>query len=166
MIIGVGLISALSLHVNQLYAQEDSEIKKNVIVGTLGLNGLGGTALASYERNVKQFDAGSLNLRASIGGWAFWDRSGRLTMLSTSYLKGKHSRFLEIGASIFTNYDRQLYSSDYYDDFSPVPDKWDYIKVQGGGYIGYRIQNPQKPYMFRVGAGFPDGLYGSFGLQF
>ncbi len=126
----------------------------------------------------------SIWLKAGGGRWySYWDHSnGGLTAsleMMTMTGKGKHHFEFCAGASFFDNtveynwrydeweYEAQVYMEQNGKPSSMVrPEKKDYRSFLPSGSLGYRYQKPGAPPVFRIGVGFPDAVYVSFGLAF
>lgn len=146
-----------------MFAQEDStkfEIMKypkrnNTFYASVGTALFYGEIGLFYERRlyhrkkVENFDL-SMNLGAG-GFFVIFEESGVLITPNIVFLFGKHNNKFEMtyGGNIFI-------WDNYYYPYEFVP----------SGSFGYRYQNSWSGFIFRIGVGYPEGLYGSLGYSF
>lgn len=161
------------LLLSPLHGQEDSTAinktgqKKNVIHGTVGFYGLGGTFNGNYERMVgenKEKFFTSYWLGAGFGWAALWEDTYRFLIIDFTALTGNGNNHMEFSISFATFKDMWSYehredaashlSGNYWRTYAPA------------GSIGYRFQKSEGVFIFRTGIGFPDGLYVSAGFRF
>jgi hypothetical protein len=126
-------------------------LKRNAIYGTLGIGPIYGTLLGNYEHSIYQsFDKffPSIRARIGVGPWALWEGTGVHYIATVQALSGKRKGHLEIGAGAVLIQEYTNYS------------------IWPAGNLGYRFQKPDGSGLFRIGIGFPEALYLSFGFSF
>ena len=101
------------------------------------------------QRNKRYFR--SLGVRATGGVWAGWESAGPYGMISASGLWGPQNSHFEacLGVADIKNtyYANQNYISPTF-------------------ALGYRYQEPEENFVFRIGSGFPELFYVSLGVAF
>ena len=145
----------LLLLINTNYSQIDKEVeinnnfKNNSIYFNPGIGGFWFTGTLYYERIIKQGDKPIYPIvRTGIGGVLAWETFEYYALAQFGLLTGKNKHHFEffIGPNYFlTNSMEQPYIS---------------------GSLGWRIQKPDEMAIFRMGIGFPEGLYIGCGIYF
>lgn len=111
-------------------------------------------------------------MRAFSGAYATWGSGGPYGSLSLQSVFGRKKSHLEIGLGLAALYDRLSHkigisNANYpYQGYEPKPTFGDYTSWTPAVSVGYRYQKPTGGFIFRTGAGFPDGVYLSIGLAF
>ncbi len=128
--------------------------QRNAIYGTVGLFALieGAAANISYERHILyigRYKRAAIALRASYGGFGSIGGSGTTIILASNFIFGRRNSHLEMGLGPMLLVDSYDKARDYFPAIN----------------LGYRYQNPEKPFIFRTGFG-TEGLYLSFGSAF
>ena len=130
---------------------EKTNLNKNIVHVTSYTAGLAGGGSISYERILHQLD-GNITIstfgRLAIGTSSSWMQSKvTFSIAQIGFLTGKRRHHLECGAGIRSNFT----------DKSGHP---------FAGNIGWRVQKPEKHFVFRMGVGVPELLYLGLGLSF
>ncbi len=165
------------------YAQETESsatpegLNKNVIHASVGFIPIPipiwGAYGFSYERMLFDIRKGGINsiwARASLGEWGDPGGGGPFQLAGVTMLTGTGKGHFEVNISAVRIYDQHRYKDDktglygYGPDYNAV--KSDYVDFFPAGSLGYRFQKPDEHFVFRYGAGYPDGLYISLGAAF
>ena len=159
----------LGKQTNQDAAQTNTPLQphvapaKNVIYGSAGFLGLGGSASINYERLVFSIQKKAhidAYIHGSYGAYSVWYSSGNFFDVSLQWLWGKKNSHLEVGLGL-------LVMGDEYFDGSTWTDKQKFeLNDYPFANVGYRYQKPGGSLVFRTGIGVPDGIYISLGWAF
>lgn len=150
------VISLLTLSISS-YAQEADFVPMNkndlYLSAGFGLSDLYLPLILSYERLISETEFENTRrqefwFKNSIGHYAAWDYGGYLSAHAINYTFGKKASHIEAGLG---------FSLFYSGDFSGI---YHYAAM------GYRYQKPGKPFLFRLGWGWPEGLNISLGASF
>ena len=148
---------------SNIQVQPEVTSAKNVIYGSAGFLGLGGSASINYERLVFSIQKKAhidAYIHGSFGAYAYWYNSGNFVDLSLQWLLGKKNSHLEVGLGL-------LVMGDEYFDGSTYSDKQKYeLNDYPFANVGYRYQKPGGSLVFRTGIGVLDGIYISLGWAF
>lgn len=125
--------------------------------------GYGGYGLIVFSAGVNvqykilqfnSFNHSGLWLNAGIGTSASLNHSARYASLKIDQLKGKKNHYFELsGGILFGSFETQ---SQYKEGLRVYPDV----------NIGYRYQKERNPFFTRLGIGYPEYIYISFGTSF
>ena len=112
------------------------------------------SAIGFYERIVSKKESDFLNSKAfarlGFGGYTSWGDEGTFLLPQFGFLTGAHNSHLEVAAGIyFTRRDSDIS-----------------VSLPLSGAIGYRYQKPEGNFIGRIGLGFPEAIYLSFGFSF
>ncbi len=125
--------------------------KKNFIYGTVGampnivydLN---------YERQVASSYKSSINLRLGYGGNESLVGIAKMALLSTHFIYGLNASRVEFGLGLAYLFDIQRMNFNNETEVQPVAN------------FGYRYVQQNGPFVFRIGAGWPECIYASVGF--
>ena len=140
-------------------------LKKNAIYITAAFNPLILMSLnINYERIVKQKQYAFFNviaIKSGIGKWTALEGGGANFHSGLTTLSGIKSNHFEtnIGGSLF------YYKGQRYTSITEYTEFHEFI-VFPMINLGYRYQKPKGDFIFRTGAGFPEGFYISLGICF
>lgn len=128
-----------------------TSLRKNTICATLGglptLGGVGVSAWMTYDRMLYHFDKKYLNaIWARVGGGYGWWRPQLL--LEVVAITGVRNNHFELASGIAPAFSGGV------------------VWYHPGITAGYRYQKPGGWGVFRIGAGWPEGAYISFGIGF
>jgi len=150
------IISFFIMFTSNTFSQEDNssdkQLNNNAIYGNAGIGGLWFTATGYYERMLKQSMSGkriSSFARAGYGGLAAWEVETGYFLAQVGILTGLKTHHFELSMGPI-----------YYTNWGGVSG----FSVSGN--IGWRIQKPESPFLFRMGLGFPEALFIGFGFSF
>ena len=130
----------------------DVKLRKNAVYASGGYALLIGSGIGSLERAFYQGGQGFIKywaVRFGVGKYGSFGGSGLLYLGTLNMLSGAGSGHFEIDVGL--------------------------VRVDGGdgekgtfpaGVLGYRYQEPGGYFLFRIGAGFPEGAYLSLGFVF
>jgi hypothetical protein len=174
------VLIALFLVFNLVHAQENMGpaasggiLKSNAIGVSGGFFPIYTVLNFHYERRVFNTEKGFFKtyfVRASGGNWDSMSYGGHHAGLSACGLTGlgKHHFELRIGAiSILETgrYNNEKNNPNNFPDQQPVLFK-NYVLFWPSGSMAYRFQKPDRPFIFRVGAGYPEAVFVGLGLAF
>jgi hypothetical protein len=135
-------------------------LKKNSIYGTAGIliEDMYGNITGNYERILVAFPKSfiqSIQMRVGAGPWVAWMSDGVNFFSVMSLLMGRSNSHIETGMGVLFTY-------------HPDTKQWAPIVNDRhiAGNIGYRYQKPGGWFVFRVGLGWPEGIYLSLGYCF
>ncbi len=156
----------------QVYASTLDKDSKNVIHGNIGFIPVWFAISGAYERRILKTDNSLLNtLWAKVGGgyWAQFDSGGPYALAGLTALSGRAKNHLEVSLGFVSLYDYSDYKRDlesYRIVGNVEPQRADFIENSIAGGIGYRFQNPDNGFIFRVGVSFPEAIYLGLGFSF
>ena len=147
------------------FAQEISEPKEYYPPPEMNANGLYlnvgylllyATLNVNYERIIKQH-LGPINLsvfaKAGAGIFTVWGGDGGYSMAQIGLLTGENKHHLELSGGVCIDRPQVGWGDEP-------------LGYPIAASIGWRIQNPTKNFIFRLGAGVPEGVYVGLGFNF
>jgi hypothetical protein len=133
------------------YIKSTIEYYENTIYATVGFALMYGAANVNYERMIwksqDQF-VQALWLRVGVGAYVAWGDEGINYVVTLNALTGKRNAHLEFGLGVTS------FGGD------------DFPSIFPAGALGYRFQKPKGHFIFRIGVGWPESIYLSFGTCF
>jgi hypothetical protein len=133
--------------------ENSSRSRKNAIYGSLGIPI--GYLLLNYERQLIWLDKDkiAIDMRLSYGAYANLGEDGNAAIICSEIIFGenKHHFEADLGLALNRNQESQA---------KPMPANLPCIN------ICYRIQQKNKPFLFKTGIGFPEGVFVCIGLAF
>lgn len=154
-------ISFFAIFISNVYSQEvnadtvQPELDKNTVYGSIGSFGLSFILYnINLERTLWNTSGFISNIRARLGGGEWvggWSEDEGTHFIGTiNALTGSRAFHLELnlGAAYFHD------KTD--DEYAVLP----------AAALGFRIQKPGGYFVFRLGGGYPEGVYLSLGIAF
>ena len=142
------------LMVSSLQAQDQNptQFKKNALYGSLGFAGLYASATSNYERMITQhFNKGitATFVKVGLGAYGVWGGSGSYYYAQYGFLTGKKASHLEVSAGPNFGFNEDGAESP------PI-----------AATFGYRLQRPERHFLFRAGLAIPETIYVGIGWSF
>lgn len=135
-------INPLSLKINQ--------INRNLVYASGSYLLYHYTATLNYER-VFSITADARKSQSLRLGAGVIDNNGKIIIGTLNFLRGKSKNKLESNIGFTYISEEHSYGPNF---------------VTLHANLGYRLQNPEKRFMFRTGVGIPIGIYAGFGYSF
>ena len=139
-------------------------MKKNIISITLGTALYFGVVNGNYERIFSQKKTGffkSYLMRYGFGWYESYGSPGYNVIAGISGLSGLQKAHFELNLGVAA-----MFNWDGFHDEDSIDRILGKTLIIPAGAIGYRFQKPGGHFVFRVGAGFPETFYLSFGFCF
>jgi hypothetical protein len=130
-----------------------AKINKNILFVNASPLLLNNTINVNYERILKGNDNVSAFAKIGIGGFINIYGSGGYTMAQLGFLTGKNKHHFELSAGGLL-------------DIPKIGWKDKPLYYPYAVNIGWRVQDPNKNYIFKLGIGLPEFLYFGLGFSF
>lgn len=150
---------ALMVNFSGAFSQQEKEIKigsnskRNAVYGSLGIPV--GYLLLNYERQIFWISEAkmAIDMRLSYGSYANLGETGKASIICSEFVFGKNKNHFETDIGLAIN---RVHNSQA----KPMAP---YLPCIG---ICYRIQKNNKPFLFKIGIGFPEGAFFCIGALF
>jgi hypothetical protein len=146
---------------------------KNSIYGQASFILIGYSATVNYERMLFPIGRNKSTcacIRAGYGYWAYWTGGGPAGILTANMVFFKRVNHLEAGFGAVALYDKKHYEMmvDEYNNYNgdPPGPKSECMIYNPAINLGYRYQNPDGNFIFRIGISYPEGGYTGLGYTF
>jgi hypothetical protein len=127
--------------------------RKNVIYATYGLMPNIVSDL-NYERQIYLVYKSSIYLRIGYGNYKNENGIAKMGLISTSFIYGLHASHFEFGVGAAYLYDIERMNFYKKTEIQPIFN------------MGLRYMQENGPFVFRLGAGWPECFYASVGCAF
>jgi|GEM_PF-4493379 len=146
------LCSSLLLLCSPVWGQSDGQFKKGSLTLHLGTLAIYNTFSVGYESPdlLEKVAKHGLVARMGLGGWQaslFRANTGFQSHLEVGYLRGSGKHHLELASGFVLHFDKGLKGQII-----------TYIGTLYRPFVGYRYQDPEKRFSFRMGTGWREVL--------